>query len=337
MITERKTAVFLAVVLLVAIALAITPAVAKQGPPGGTGGGPPEGKGPGGSHEESAVNNLSFPVIAMDGFGISSVAESLAVPYAGAYPGLTAEQIAYLEANGPWYPQKTEGNKWAAEFEDQLTAVDVSFVNWGDNIESVNPALRRPFRLEVTLYKNLETSMTAYTMAELEYPSSSNELQGTNGITYESEYATIVSNQPKLLVQFLGTIDPDDLLWDETEDRWYAETGDPEDISVSFAPELNVGGRYIFGASVGGWKPDTLGAYRITFYIPGTSGVSLANADVDNFPPLHPESGALAAEADEGDEGGVATPAVVGDKNLTYVDVEVIAKGGGGGGKPNKP
>ena len=41
----------------------------------------------------------------------------------------------------------------------------------------------------------------------------------------------------------------------------------PLEIPVSFAPELNVGGKYIFGASEGGWKPASLGWFRITFYL----------------------------------------------------------------------
>lgn len=322
MISSRRTAVFLAAVVLVAIVLAITPALAKGPPPDKPGGGEPV---------EVQGNNMSFPVIATDGFAITPItATQFTVPYAGTYPGLTADEIAWLEANGPWYAQKTEGNTWQAEWVGSSeTTETVSFVNWGDNIESVNPALRRPFRLEVTLYKGLETTMTAYTMAELEYPSSSTELQGTNTTTYGSSFATMISNMPKLVVQYLGPAMPtEEPEWGGT--KWGAYTI----IPVSFAPELNVGGRYIFGASEGGWKPDKTGFYRITFYIPAGSSLSLAEADIDNFPPAHyphpEEPVVVAAEEGEDGEGGVATPVVVPGLNLTYVDVQVVAKGGGG-------
>ena len=51
--------------------------------------------------------------------------------------------------------------------------------------------------------------MTAYTMAVLEYPSSSTELQGTNMTTYDNPWATVVSGQPKLVIQYLGDDPPE--------------------------------------------------------------------------------------------------------------------------------
>lgn len=280
--------------------------------------GPPPDKPPGGE-TETAVNNLSFPAIAVDAFAISDVTESFTVPYTGDYPGLTADEIALVQANGPWYPQKTEGNTWNAEFAIQ-SAEDVTYIDWGDNVESVSPKLRAPFRLETTLYKALATPMTAYSMAVLEYPSSSNELQGTNTTTYEGDYATVVSGKPKLVVQYLGTSVPADLTWDET--AWVkSDATVPSIAPVSFAPELNVGGKYVYGASQGGWKPTSAGYYRITFYVPSGSGVNLAlgtiaNASTDFTAPT------------EGKAFAVLEPGL----NLTYIDV--LVKAGGGGGKP---
>ncbi len=103
-------------------------------------------------------------------------------------------------------------------------------------------------------------------MAELEYPSSANELQGTNTTTYPSPFATVISAKPKLVVQYLGPTLPTRVSWDGT--KWTGYTV----IPVSFAPELNVGGKYIYGASEGGWKPDKVGYYRVTFYIPNWLG-----------------------------------------------------------------
>lgn len=305
---SRKISFMLILILLFLLPISLVSAKGKPPTPG----------------EETAGNNMSFPVIAVDGFGITDLAEpSFTVAYTGDYPGLTAEQIASLEANGPWYPQKTEGNTWQADYATQDTE-SVTFINWGDNIESVYPKVRRPFRLEVTLFKTLDTPMTAYTMAELEYPSSSNELQGTNTKTDESNYATVISQKPVFVVQYLGAAMPEtELTWNGT--KWVAGDVSFEVVPVTFAPELNVGGKYIFGASEGGWKPDKLGFYRLTFYIPTDSGIDLSLATIDNFPP------SVTAEADE---GGVATPVVDAANNLTYVDVEVIGGGGGGGKKP---
>ena len=268
---------------------------------------PQAGKG-GGNHTETAVNNLSFPAIAVDGFAITPLTEpSFTVPYAGDYPGLTAEEIAALAASGPWYAQKTTGNVWQAGYANKGSE-NVTYIDWGDNIESVNPKIRTPFRLEVTLYKTLESAMTGYKMAVLEYPSSSTELQGTNTTTYDGTEATVVSAKPKLIIQYLGSSVPT-LTWDGSQ--WIQEDETvPAIVPVSFGPELNVGGKYVFGASSGGWKPASQGFYRITFYIPTGSGVILSAATIGNLP----------TEA-------VATAVVDGENNLTYVDVNVKAGG----------
>ncbi len=293
----------------------------KAGKGGGNGGG--GGGGGGGGHTEVIGNNLSFPAIAVDGFGITDLAEeTFNVPYTGDNPGLTQAEIDDLELNGPWFPQKTEGNVWQADFTSSA-AVDISFIDWGDVIESVNPKLRRPFRLEVTLYA--QSTMWGYTMALLEYPSSMDEVQGTNTIPYLPGYATVVSAQPRLVIQFLGNIDHEALVWDEIDRLWMVP-GDPPNIPevtpLSFSTELNVGGKYIYGASKGGWKPVDAGFYRITFYIPSSSGINLRNAEIDNY--------GADEEAGEESETGAAIPEVDPDNNLTYVDVLVVAGGGGG-------
>ena len=311
--TGRALAPF---VLILVVAMLAPAGVLAKGTPGGDGGG-----GGGGGGETTAVNNLSYPAIAVDGFAIAPLAApSFTVPYGGLYPGLTTEQIAALEASGPWYAQKTVGNTWQADFALQAGEA-VTYIDWGDNIESVNPKVRTPFRLEVTLYKLLASPMTGYTMAVLEYPSSLDELQGTNTVTYEGNYATVVSASPKLVIQYLGASVPEGMTWLGT--AW--DSGSI--IPVSFAPELNVGGKYVFGASVGGWKPDQPGYYRITFYVPSGSGVDLTSAIVAN------EATGFTGPA----EGTAATPVVDAPNNLTYVDVRAIGGGGGGGGSGRRP
>lgn len=299
-------------------------------------------KGGGGStaKEPTTSNNLSFPAIALDGFAIAPITETqFTVPYTGDYPGLTADEITYLEKNGLWYAQKTTGNTWQADTQI-APSMEPTYIDWGDNIESVKPKLRRPFRLEVTLYGKVgeptdsTDGMTAYTMAALEYPSSSNELQGTNKATYESDWATVVSAKPKLVVQYAGKTAPTSLTWDSESNQW-AGIGDPL-TGFGFAPELNVGGKYIFGASQGGWKPDKTGFYRITFYIPDSSSINFTRETaVGNYEDFSSSTPDAVAEADE---SGVATPVIDPSNNLSYVDVEVVAGGGGkGGGKGGRP
>jgi len=301
----------------------------------------PPDKGPPDNGEDTQGNNLSFPAILADGYSVTAVAESFTVVYDGDYPGLTAEEIAAL-GDDDWYPQKTDGNTWQAANE-AWTKVDVSYIDWGDNVESNKPKVRRPFRLEVVLFKQLNdwtawnalnptNGMTAYRMAVLEYPSSADELQGTNTDTYESNFATVVSGDWGLKIQYCGTEIPEEMSWNGSS--WQSNPT-CTNVPISFATELNVGGKLIFGASEGGWKPNQTGWYRITFYPKGETAVSLAYAAVGNYddfsvPPTDP--GAVAAESDEGD--GAATPVVDAANNISYVDVEVV--GGGGGGKPNR-
>ena len=99
----------------------------------------------------------------------------------------------------------------------------MTYVDWGDNIESNNPKVGAPTRLEVTLYKDLALhpsgpgpTMTGYTMAVLEYPSSSTELQGTNMETSDSPWATGRLGQPKLVLQ-MGTSLPATMNWTGTQ------------------------------------------------------------------------------------------------------------------------
>lgn len=295
----------------------------KKGP--GNGGG-------GGGEVESATNNLSFPVFAMDDFTITPLPEpSFTVPYIGPYIGLSAEELAALEGY-TWYAQKVTGNKWQAEFSRKSDPTEVTFVDWGDVLESVNPKIGRPTRIELTLYKDVsDDPMTGYTMAVLAYPSSKDETQGTNAITYDGNWASMVSSKPKLVVQFLG-VPTTDLVWDGT--KWTGDgVGDPA-FGFGFAPELNVGGKYIYGASTGGWKPTVAGVYRLTFYIPsaGCNILLTALTGIGNYP----------GNTDDGlwiipTEGGAGKPVVDPANNLTYVDVTVTGGGGGGAGGGRKP
>jgi hypothetical protein len=324
---------WVAVVLAVIVVFSFAMTALAKGPGGG---GKPTDPGGGGGHTETATNNLSFPAIAADGASPAVVTELLTVPYTGPYDGLTAEEIAALEASGPWYAQKTDGNEWAADFEVATGAVVVYGVDWGDNIESVSPTVGRPYRLETALFADRTAApMSGYTMAMLAYPSSPNEVQGTNGGRYDSNYATITSPMPGLRIQRIQGLDATTLVWSDTLNYWTTQAGAVAGTTttISFAPELNVGGKYIFGASTGGWKPTELGTYRLTFYIPAGSQIMMDADDPTDPADAFTTLGNLvegAWVAGSAGEGG-AVPIVVPEENMTYVDVEVVTKGGGGG------
>jgi len=177
------------------------------------------------------------------------------------------------------------------------------------------------------LYHKPAESMLGYTMALLANPSSPNEVQGTNGDTYENEFASVISNNPKIVVQDITNICTTDLTW--SGDTWELEGTILNKDIVSFGPELNVGGKYIYGASQGGWRPKSEGMYRITMYLP-ESDISLTEAVVGNYT----DWSATETTSEEEEEVRAATPVVDQANNLTYVDV--VAGGERGGEKPGE-
>lgn len=284
----------------------------KAGKKGGGGGG-------GGGHTEPVGNNLSFPVFAMDGITITPVTTpSFTEVYTGPYTGLTAEELDIL-VGSDWFAQKVEGNAWQAEFVNSDGPLEVTFIDWGDVIEAVNPVVGRPFRLETTLYVDIsDKPMIGYTMAMLANPSSPNEIQGTNMETYPANWATVASTSPTLIIQFLDAgVDPESPEWNQDLGKWTGEGVLSPLENFSFAPELNVGGKYIYGASSGGWRPMDPGIYRLTFFMSEKTNISFANAVIGNY--------------DGNDPGQWGTPenevAIVDNvHNLSYVDVTVVTK-----------
>lgn len=295
------------------------------------------GGGGGGGHTETAGNNLSFPALLADGYAVTPIeTDMFTVPYIGDYPGIEDQAtIDWLIANGPWYAQKTEGNLWQADYL-AVTSVDINWIDWGDAIEAVDPKVRRPYRLELVLYVNDLatylgegiTTMEAFPMAELEYPSSKDEQQGTNSPTagtYQSSVASVASTKGEIVVQRYEC-DPSELTWDGT--KW---AGALPPVPIAFSVENNVGGKLIFGASLKGWKPTVAGEYRITFYMP-SSTVNLGTASVGNyngsgFDPVTPETAENNCPVVESGflDNGEAY-------SITYVDV-TAGEGGGGGGE----
>ena len=251
----------------------------------------------------------------MDGFTPSSVETTFTVPYEGDDPGLTAAEIELLEADGPWYAQKVVGNTWQADWVSQ-DAVDVDVVDWGDNIESVDAFVRRPYRLEVVLFDNtLAETMTGYKMAMME-TRSPDEIQGNGhghlrGHVRDRDLEQAEAGHPGYRGRRSGGTD----LGRGHEPLVGNGTVALPATPIGFAPELNVAGKYIYGASTGGWKPTAAGAYRVTFYIPSDSFVNLRGATI----PVPVEETVVA----EAEEGGGATPVILPDFNLTYVDITV--------------
>lgn len=335
------------------------------------------GKGGNNAEKDDAGNNLSYPVIAVNDFLIAeNDTTSFTEPFNPALYDSEDADVEYLNTNGyvvtqedidnwtpldfaltvgqkVWFAQKVEGNTWQADFVKVEDDIDVDEIDWGDVIEVVNPMVKTPMRIELTFYKNLDPAtddpMYGYEMAMLANPSSKDEIQGTNTNDQVVCYSpTVISDSPKLVIQYFGTDLEEDnpvtvLEENGIEEDWAATmwVGVEPEPAVIFGPELNVGGKYIYGAAQGGWKPDQPGWYRITVYIPEyyTPKPSEENKDPSEIPtqikltyatirPIEEEEETSEeVTISEGDEQGKepmgATPVIDTVNNLTYVDVWV--------------
>lgn len=264
------------------------------------------------SEDTTLGNNLSFPVFAKDGMTISPIVETL---FTTVYA--TIDDV-------DWYAQKVEGNVWQADYNTEEASIFVDEIDWGDSLETVLHKKGSSVRLELTLYEDLkddvtDVPMTAYTMAVLANPSSPDEIQGTDTTTYDAIEATIVTDQGHMIVQYLGRKLPTEgITWDTSEKLWEDSTGAFESQAITFGPELNVGGKYIFGAAQGAWKPSMAGWYRLTFYTDSNSEVKFMGAQIRK-----PSEYLHEANVD-------------GVNNLTYIDIEIVESRTPGGNKRNK-
>ena len=304
----------------------------------------------GGQHVEAAGNCLSFPVI----FGEDSISLR-------GSPGDTLfEGESFIIDGVEVFVQKDEWNIWQAESKmGNAEAPLVSWVDWGDNLESQDWRTTSKVRVETVLFKDLVTPMTGYTMVYVSGQGTS-EVWGTDTTTYDSDQATVYSDHARLTIQ---RIDPNGTLtWDPAYGQWIG-TGvlstdfnggcwENVDGPGGYSAEVNVSGKAIYGFNwdVRNLSNATAGVYRITFSLDPNHGTgplltSLAGAQI--LPPSEGEETEItlaAAGAGGGrgpgggggdgggdDAGGGGTAYIDAANNLTYIDVTIKTKAGGGG------
>ena len=250
------------------------------------------------------------------------------------------------------YLQKDPANLWqasngtadllAAEGINTLGGVDVRYIDWGDNLESVDWYTRSQVRTEVVLFQPLTAPQVEYEMRHTsgwgidEVHGLATDLDGLvqNG---PGTQATVYTNCARLTIQKLS-VDRDDpdlayLVWVPgegwTEPEFYPDGVTPFDLELVrdhifngsvheggdgpgyYSAEINVKGRIIFGYT---WNvrrlndplPDgPAGDYRITFSLDDVCGAAtLATFFVDGYTEiLVPlEEEVLAAAAAESEE-----------------------------------
>ncbi len=170
-----------------------------------------------------------------------------------------------------YYKQQTVST-WQGQWEKGAADNQHVTAAWGDNLVSQSLTENSTIRIEMVLSKALTTPMTSYWMESL-YGTRENEIQGTDGTTYDNSVAFVFASNAHLTIQKLdGNGDPDGAaLYDQT--LW---EGDGPGF---LAGEVNVSGNFTYGF-VWNLKNEVLpgdittgktGTWRITFSLDAQS------------------------------------------------------------------
>jgi fibronectin type 3 domain-containing protein len=258
------------------------------------------GSGGGGEGDTGYGNNLSFPVVFADGYGITGL--KLAGTWPGLGPFTTVPTFDYNTGLRPlstetlstfpllssdtavslggvtYYPQAT-ASTWQAEWRNNAAAAQMeTIVDWGDALLSKTYTASSIVRIETTLKQDatiagVTDTMTAYKMVLLS-GSQTTELQGTDGTTIASPTRNVFAINARLKIEKIATGGgADTVIFDKAVYEGFGVSeeggGGSAVASSKYGAELNVAGSIVYGYnfrlnSVTG-IPDKKGQYRITF------------------------------------------------------------------------
>ncbi len=259
------------------------------------------GSGGSGGGDTGFGNNLSFPVVFADGYGITGVQITGTWPGAGPFTPaptfdyntglrpLSTETLATFPSYDSstavslggvtYYPQAT-ASTWQAEWRNNAAGdtLDV-IVDWGDALLSKTYTASSIVRIETALKQDatvpgVTDTMTAYKMALLA-GTQTTESQGTDGTTYASATRSVFAINARLKIEKIATGGgADTVVFDKAVYEGFGATeggtgGGGAPTSSAYVAELNVGGSIVYGynfrlGSVTG-IPNKTGQYRITF------------------------------------------------------------------------
>lgn len=185
---------------------------------------------------------------------------------------------AFVLNNVTYYRQQT-ASTWQGQWVTGGGVTQNVNAAWGDNLVSQALTANSTIRIEMVLSKALTTPMMSYTMQSL-YGTKENEVQGTDGTTYDNSTAFVFAANAHLTIQKLmpdGTTPDGNPLYDQT--LWKG------DGPGYLAGEVNVAGNFTYGF-VWNLKNEVLpgdittgktGIWRLTFSLDGTSPVGTSN------------------------------------------------------------
>ena len=232
--------------------------------------------------------------------------------------------------------QQDLGNTWQADTA-LVEGSSVTSVNWGDNLESMDPNLSSAYtRVEMGLTQALLTPMKGYDMCWVS-GRGPDEVWGAQVTGSSGSWTPTTSLRSEAVVYTAGArltiqrIVPDrTYTWDAAAHRWQGLGADDPYFSGalhdpvadgpgSFGAEVTISGNLSYGYN---WSTQSIprGEYRLTFSLDGPtgdfagSGTSLTNASVLT---------SVETEAEAKAEGSGNAAVMRGDLNLTYLDVTV--------------
>jgi hypothetical protein len=300
--------------------------------------------------EEGYGNNLAVPVVwaeAADA-GVRPVLR-------GTGPqteDLTLDPAAHVQLNGDeLFLQKT-ANTWQAENADaaalsglamtEAGKVDVSTVDWGDNLEAMDWRTGMQVRVETKLLQDVSgltdaadatTGMTGYVMKKVS-GQGQDESWGVVGLedsgawhaqAAQATEAVLYTSKGCLSIERIDqantlTWDPDTHMW--TDAGTVKCLGEVTDGPGGYNAEVTVSGGMTYGF-VWSTKSISAGLYRLTFSLKPDSGAAITNNTTVLQPVEEEGSAALAAEEEEGGKPGGNTAVLDPANNLTYIDVGI--------------
>jgi len=188
---------------------------------------------------------------------------------------------AFIKNNVNYYPQQS-ASTWQGEWR-LAGASGVQAVNaaWGDNLVSQSLTTSSVVRIEMVLTEALDPSaaMTSYAMTSL-YGAQANEIQGTDGTTYDNINPFVFASNARLTIQKMDGATNPVLL---SQPLW---SGDGPGF---LAGEVSVSGNFTYGFV---WNlkdqvlptaiPTKTGTWRITFSLdPNNSAAQAAALALD--------------------------------------------------------
>jgi hypothetical protein len=278
---------------------------------------------------------------------------------------------AYLQkdVNNIW--QADSGNPQYFKVAEGDGSLHVDWIDWGDNLESVDWYTRSQVRIEVVLFQDNPDPNKPWLEYQMRHTSGwgidevhglAANISNNTALIGDGSRATVYSHCARLTIQKL-LVDRDDPLlatnltwvpqkgWNESNDN--EELINPPIFNDAvynagdgpgyYSAEINVKGRIIYGYT---WKVRNLnegaGSYRLTFSLDDTCGTGIerrtefVEGETRILVPLEEEEVTITSESDDDSNTPGGTGELDFANNLTYMDINILERSGGGGGGGKK-